>query len=170
MNRVDERDAYIGIGSNLDDPERQVRSAIADLAHLPESRLLRASRLFRTAPWGRTDQPAFVNAAAVVATRLSPRALLDALLAIERAHGRHRDGTRWGPRVLDLDILLFGDMRIAEPGLDVPHPHLAERAFVLLPLADLAPGLFVPGQCRISELLDNVDTHGSEPLPETHAP
>ena len=170
MNRVDERDAYIGIGSNLDDPERQVRSAIADLAHLPESRLLRASRLFRTAPWGRTDQPAFINAAAVVATRLSPRALLDALLAIERAHGRHRDGTRWGPRVLDLDILLFGDMRIAEPGLDVPHPHLAERAFVLLPLADLAPGLFVPGQGRISELLDNVDTHGSEPLPETRAP
>jgi len=164
VNRVDERDAYIGIGSNLDDPERQVRSAIADLAHLPKSRFLRASRRFRTAPWGRTDQPAFVNAAALVATRLSPRALLDALLAIERAHGRHRDGTRWGPRVLDLDILLFGHARVDEPGLAIPHPHLAERAFALLPLADLDADLDVPGQGRVRDLLARVDTQGCVPL------
>ena len=156
--------AYVGIGSNLDDPERQVRRAIEALASMPETRLVRASRLFRTAPWGRTDQPGFVNAAAEIATTLSPRALLDALLAIERAQGRHRDGTRWGPRTLDLDVLLYGDRVIDEPGLAVPHPHLAERAFVLLPLADLDPALHVPGRGRISELLRNVDTNGVLPL------
>ena len=167
---MDERDAYIGIGSNLDDPERQVRRAIDALPRLPDSRFLRASRLFRTDPWGRTDQPAFVNAAAALSTGLSPRALLDELLAIERAHGRHRDGTRWGPRTLDLDILLYGDTRIDEPGLEIPHPHLAERAFVLLPLADIDPGLLVPGRGRISELLQRVDTNGCEPLPEPRVP
>ena len=156
--------AYVGIGSNLDDPERQVRRAIEALASMPETRLVRASRLFRTAPWGRTDQPGFVNAAAEIATTLAPRALLDALLAIERAQGRHRDGTRWGPRTLDLDVLLYGDRVIDEPGLAVPHPHLAERAFVLLPLADLDPALHVPGRGRISELLRNVDTNGVLPL------
>ena len=156
--------AYVGIGSNLDDPERQVRRAIEALASMPETRLVRASRLFRTAPWGRTDQPGFVNAAAEIETTLSPRALLDALLAIERAQGRHRDGTRWGPRTLDLDVLLYGDRVIDDPGLAVPHPYLAERAFVLLPLADIDPGLHVPGHGRISELLRNVDTNGVLPL------
>ena len=164
MNGVDERLAYIGIGSNLDDPEAQVRRAIVAFASIPETRFVRASRLFRTAPWGRTDQPAFVNAVAEIATTLAPRALLDALLAIERAQGRHRDGTRWGPRTLDLDVLLYGDRVIDEPGLAVPHPHLAERAFVLLPLADIDPGLHVPGHGRISELLRNVDTNGVLPL------
>lgn len=170
MNRVDERDAYIGIGSNLDDPERQVRSAIVALEHLPESRIVRASRLFRTQPWGRTDQPAFVNAAALLSTRLEPRALLEALLGIERGHGRHRDGTRWGPRVLDLDILLYGDESIEEPGLEIPHPHIAERAFVLLPLADIDAGLLVPGKGRIVDLLQHVDIRGCEPLAEPRAP
>ena len=164
MTRVDEAIAHIGLGSNLDDPERQVRRAIDALAMLPSSRLLRASRLYRTEPWGRADQPAFVNAAAAIATRLSPRALLDALLAIERAHGRHRDGTRWGPRALDLDILLFGNERIDEPGLAIPHPHIAERAFVLLPLADLDADLDVPGQGRVRDLLARVDTEGCVPL------
>jgi 2-amino-4-hydroxy-6-hydroxymethyldihydropteridine diphosphokinase len=162
---VDRVAAYIGIGSNLDDPEAQVRRAIAALASIPETRFVRASRLFRTAPWGRTDQPAFVNAAAEIATALTPRALLGALLAIERAQGRHRDGTRWGPRTLDLDVLLYADATIEEPGLAIPHPHLAERAFVLLPLADLEPALVVPGRGRISTLLRNVDANGVEPLP-----
>jgi 2-amino-4-hydroxy-6-hydroxymethyldihydropteridine diphosphokinase len=166
---VEERVAYIGIGSNLDDPERQVRSAIAALARVPRSRLLRASRLFRTAPWGKADQPAFVNAAAAVSTSLSPRALLDALLAIEREHGRERDGTRWGPRVIDLDILLYGDARLDEAGLHVPHPHLGERAFVLLPLADLDPALDVPGQGRVRALLERVDASGCVALPGTEA-
>jgi 2-amino-4-hydroxy-6-hydroxymethyldihydropteridine diphosphokinase len=162
---VDPVAAYVGIGSNLDDPERQVRRAIEALASIPDTRLVRASRLFRTAPWGRADQPAFVNAAAELATALAPAALLEALLAIERAHGRHRDGTRWGPRTLDLDVLLYGDAVVDEPGLAIPHPHLAERAFVLLPLADLDPALRVPGRGRISELLRNVDAKGVEPLP-----
>lgn len=157
--------AYIGIGSNLDDPERQVRRAIEALASIPQTRCVRVSRLYRTSPWGRTDQPAFVNAAAEIATTLTPRALLDALLAIERQQGRHRDGTRWGPRTLDLDILLYGDRVIEAPGLTIPHPHLAERAFVLLPLADLDPALHVPGRGRISELVDGIDTNGVEPLP-----
>jgi 2-amino-4-hydroxy-6-hydroxymethyldihydropteridine diphosphokinase len=108
VNRVDESVAYIGIGSNLDQPEDQVASAIDALRRLPRSRLLRVSRLFRTPPWGRAEQPAFINAAAELATLLSPRELLDALLALERERGRHRDGTRWGPRVIDLDILLYG--------------------------------------------------------------
>jgi 2-amino-4-hydroxy-6-hydroxymethyldihydropteridine diphosphokinase len=165
VSDVDSVAAYVGIGSNLDDPERQVRRAIEALASIPQTRFVRASRLFRTAPWGRTDQPAFVNAAAEIATTLEPRELLDALLEIERAQGRHRDGTRWGPRTLDLDILLYGDRMIDEPGLAIPHPHLAERAFVLLPLVDLDAALQVPGRGRISELLRAVDTNGVSPLP-----
>lgn len=160
MNRVDARLAYIGIGSNLDDPEKQVRAAIDALQRLPQSAFVRASRLYRTAPWGKTDQPAFVNAAAAIATQLPPRELLDALLAIERAHGRERDGERWGPRVIDLDILVYGDARIDEAGLRVPHPHLGERAFVLLPLADLDPNLEIPGQGRVDALLARVDATG----------
>jgi len=164
VNRVDERLAYIGIGSNLDDPEKQVRAAIDALMRLPRSTFGRASRLYRTAPWGKADQPAFVNAAAAVSTVLSARELLDALLAIERAHGRERDGERWGPRVIDLDILVFGDASIDEPGLHVPHPRIAERAFVLLPLADLDPGLEIPGQGHVRALLERVDATGCSVL------
>lgn len=170
MNRAGEDLAYVAIGSNLADPEHQVRAAIDALAHLPRSRLLRASRLFRTLPWGRIEQPGFVNAVVALATELSPRELLDALLAVERAQGRVRDGTRWGPRVLDLDILLIGDRRIDEDGLRVPHPHIAERAFVLLPLADIDPGLRVPGHGRVDELLARVDIGGCEPIADTGAP
>jgi len=160
VNRVDERLAYIGIGSNLDDPEKQVRAAIDALHWLPRSRFTGASRLYRSAPWGRPDQPAFVNAAVVVSTQLSARELLDELLAIERAQGRVRDGERWGPRVLDLDVLVYGDVRIDESGLRIPHPHLAERAFVLLPLADLDPDLEIPGLGPIRALLGRVDATG----------
>lgn len=160
MNRVDESVAYIGLGSNLDEPEHQVANAIDALRRLPRSRLLAVSRLFRTPPWGRAEQPAFINAVAELATRLSPRDLLDALLAVERERGRHRDGTRWGPRVIDLDILLYGDISIDEDGLRIPHPHIAERAFVLLPLADLDPGLEIPGQGRVWALVQRIDTTG----------
>jgi len=157
---VDERLAYIGIGSNLDDPAKQVRAAIDALQRLPRSTFVRASRLYRTAPWGRADQPVFVNAAAMISTALSPRELLDALLAIERAQGRTREGERWGPRVIDLDILVYGDVKIDESGLHVPHPHLAERAFALLPLADLDPELEIPGQGRVRALIERVDAAG----------
>ncbi|HEX5124669.1 MAG TPA: 2-amino-4-hydroxy-6-hydroxymethyldihydropteridine diphosphokinase [Rhodanobacteraceae bacterium] len=162
--RVDGLLAYIGIGSNLDDPERQVRAAIDALKRLPRSTFAGASRLFRTAPWGKADQPAFVNAAAAVSTALSPRELLDALLAIERARGRVRDGERWGPRVIDLDILVYGDARIDEIGLHVPHPHLAERAFALLPLVDLAPELEIPGLGPVRALIEGIDATGCTAL------
>jgi 2-amino-4-hydroxy-6-hydroxymethyldihydropteridine diphosphokinase len=164
VTRVDERLAYLGIGSNLDDPERQVRAAIDALARLPRSTFVRASRLFRTAPWGKADQPPFVNAAVAISTGLAPRELLDALLAIERAQGRVRDGGRWGPRVIDLDILAYGDACIDEPGLHVPHPHLAERAFALLPLADLDPGLEIPGLGAVRALVERVDATGCTAL------
>ena len=155
---------YIGLGSNLADPHAQVERALRALAELPQIVLARRSQLYRSAPWGRADQPEFVNAAAQLQTGLSPRALLDALLAIERKAGRERDGMRWGPRVLDLDILVYGDSVIDAPGLRVPHPHLHERAFVLVPLAEIAPELSVPGQGRVATLLERIDASGCRPL------
>jgi len=155
---------YIGLGSNLADPQAQVEHGLRALAALPETRLLRRSRLYRSAPWGKLDQPEFVNAAAVVETTLTPRGLLDHLLAIERGAGRQRDGQRWGPRVLDLDVLLYAARVIDEPGLRLPHPHLAERAFVLLPLAEIAPDLQVPGAGHIQALLERTDKSACLPL------
>lgn len=156
--------AYIGLGSNLADPERQVELGLRALARLPQSRLLRRSRAYRSAPWGRIDQPEFVNAVAAIETGLAPRGLLDALLSIERQAGRERDTTRWGPRVLDLDVLLYGDRAFDEPGLHVPHPHLHERAFVLMPLAEVAPDLLVPGRGAVAALLRKVETAGCRPV------
>lgn len=156
--------AYIGLGSNLDGPLRQVRRGIAVLHALPQVESLRASALYRTAPWGRLDQPPFINAVVEIETGLAPRPLLEALLEAERAAGRRRDGTRWGPRVLDLDVLLYDDACIDEPGLHLPHPRLHERAFVLLPLEELAPGLLVPRQGRVEQLLSGVDCAGCERL------
>jgi 2-amino-4-hydroxy-6-hydroxymethyldihydropteridine diphosphokinase len=148
---------YIGLGGNLADPHAQVEAGIRALSKLPKTRLIARSRLYRSAPWGRADQPEFVNAVVQLETALEPRELLDHLLGIERAAGRERDGTRWGPRVLDLDILVYGERRIAEPGLQVPHPHLPERAFVLVPLAEIAPDLHVPGRGRVADLFAGVD-------------
>ena len=149
--------AYIALGSNLDDPRAQVLRGFDALERLPGTELIARSRLYRSAPWGVHDQPEFVNAAAELETDLEPRTLLDALLAIERAAGRLRTGTRWGPRVLDLDLLLHGDRVLHETGLALPHPHLHERAFVLLPLNDIAPMLDVPGRGPVRELLARVD-------------
>jgi 2-amino-4-hydroxy-6-hydroxymethyldihydropteridine diphosphokinase len=117
--------AYVGLGSNLAGPEAQVRQAIDDLGGLRETALSARSPLYRTAPVGPVDQPDFVNAVVRLETRLAPRALLRSLQALELAHGRHRDGTRWGPRTLDLDILLYGDEQVREPGLRIPHPEMA---------------------------------------------
>jgi 2-amino-4-hydroxy-6-hydroxymethyldihydropteridine diphosphokinase len=158
--------AAVGLGANLGDAAATLRDAIAALAELPETTLLRASRLYRTPAWGRTDQPAFINAVALVETSLDARALLDALLAIERRFGRVRvDGARWGPRTLDLDLLVFGDALFDEAGLQVPHPHLHERAFVLLPLAEIAPALQVPGRGRVAALAAGMAADGIEALP-----
>ena len=156
--------AYIGLGSNLAEPRVQIGKALAALARLPDSRVLACSRLYRSAPWGVIEQPEFVNAAAAIETAVVPVALMQALLGIERDLGRERDGSRWGPRIIDLDLLLYGDAIIAEPGLRVPHPHLHERAFVLLPLAEIAPQLVVPGRGAVADLLAGVDAAGCRPL------
>lgn len=161
---------YVALGANLEDPERQVRTAVDDLARLPETVLIASSALYRTAPVGPPGQPDYVNAVACLSTRLTPRALLEALQAIELAHGRQRDGTRWGPRPLDLDILLYGDERIDEPGLHVPHPEMARRAFVLVPLADVAPaGLAIPGAGTLGDLLCRCPGEGIAPLDPNRA-
>ena len=158
--------AAVGLGANLGDAAATLRDAIAALADLPDATLLRASRLYRTPAWGRTDQPDFINAVALVETSLDARDLLDALLAIERRFGRVRlEGERWGPRTLDLDLLLFGDAVIDQAGLQVPHPHLHERAFVLLPLAEIAPALQVPGRGPVAALAAGMAADGIEALP-----
>lgn len=144
--------AYVGLGSNLDDPAAQITRAFDELGALPDTRLMARSPLYRTPPMGPQDQPAFINAAAALSTGLGPEALLQALLAIERAHGRLRDGTRWGPRSLDLDLLLYGERVQPGPGLVLPHPGLHERAFVLYPLADIAPQQPVPGHGTVAGL------------------
>ena len=157
--------AYVGIGSNLADPELQVRRAFEALAGLPDSRLLACSPLYRTAPVGPQDQPDYVNAVARLETRLSAPGLLAVLQAIERSRGRVRDGSRWGPRILDLDILLFGGACIDRPGLHLPHPELANRAFALVPLADVAPAdLSVPGLGSLASMLDRCPREGVERL------
>lgn len=152
--------AYVGLGGNLGDARTRILGAFGALARIPRTRLLRRSRLYRTRPWGIAGQPDFINAAAELDTRLTPRELLDALLAIERANGRVRDARRWGPRTLDLDLLACGDLRIDEPGLTLPHPRIGERAFVLMPLAELAPQLPIGEAGSVRERLAQVDTAG----------
>jgi len=144
--------AFIGLGANLGDPEAQVRRAFAALTELPGTRLLAASSLYRSAPVGYTVQPDFVNAVAQIETRLGAEALLRELLATEARFGRVREFPN-APRTLDLDLLLYGDRVIAEPGLVVPHPRMHERAFVLAPLAEIAPDTVIPGKGRAGALL-----------------
>jgi len=136
--------AAVGIGSNLEDPEAQVRSALQALETLPGCQLVSASSLYRSAPMGPQDQPDYINAAALLETTLGPHALLDALQAVERAHHRVRE-RHWGPRTLDLDLLTFGRICVADTRLTVPHPGLTLRAFVVFPLAEIAPELEIPG-------------------------
>ena len=158
--------AAIGLGANLGDAAATLRDALAELDRLPGIDLLRTSRLYRTPAWGRTDQPDFINAVVLVETGLQARELLDALLATERSFGRVRiDGERWGPRVLDLDLLLFGDAVIDAPGLRVPHPHLHERAFALLPLLDAWPDAAIPGVGLARDSAAAMAVDGIEALP-----
>lgn len=147
-------DAYIGIGSNLDSPEDQVGRAFEELSALPASRCVARSALYRSQPVGPQDQPYFVNAVAHLETSMDPPTLLAALHGIERAHGRMR-GVRWGPRTLDLDILVYGDLVQDDARLTLPHPRMHERAFVLYPLRDVAPGLEVPGRGRLEALFES---------------
>lgn len=154
--------AGIGLGSNIGDKAGNIDRALAALDAIPGIRVTARSRYYRTAPWGVTDQDWFVNACALVETTLAPRALLDACLAIEAELGRKRL-ERWGPRLIDLDILFFGEETIDQPGLTVPHPHLLERAFVLVPLADIAPEARI-GETRVIDALAKVDATGIQPL------
>ncbi len=145
-------EVLVGLGSNLDHPARQIETAFGMLDALEETRLVARSSLYRSAPLGGIEQPDFVNAAALLTTALEPRAFLEALQAIERARGRERDDTHWGPRVLDLDLLAYNGMSIDEPDLSVPHPGIAARNFVLLPLREIAPDFHIPGLGRVRDL------------------
>lgn len=160
--------AYVGLGSNLDAPHAQVERALLELDKLPQTRLIARSRLYRTAPWGGIAQPDFINAVAQLETGLDAHELMRALLAIEHRAGRRRSGERNGPRILDLDLLLYGEQRIADPDLHVPHPHLHERAFVLVPLAEIAPDLTVPGHGPLRDLLASIDV-SSTVIPSDNA-
>ena len=150
---------FVGLGSNLGDREGTLRAAVGRLRGLPETTVVRVSTLRNTDPVGNVDQPRFLNGAVEVETELSPRALLVALLELERAFGRDRGAVpAQGPRTLDLDLLLYGQEQIDEPGLQVPHPRLHERRFVLEPLADLDPALEVPGKGSVQTLLAKLDS------------
>lgn len=149
---------YIGLGSNLDNPRRQVETALAELDRLPDSRLVTQSLLYRSDPVG-PPQPDYINAVARLDTDLAPLALLDALQALEREHQRVR-AEHWGPRTLDLDLLLYGDQCIDQPRLSVPHPQMARRAFVLYPLMDIAPELALPSGTPVASLLSQCPREG----------
>jgi 2-amino-4-hydroxy-6-hydroxymethyldihydropteridine diphosphokinase len=149
--------AYVGLGANLGDRERALRRALELLGALPGVRVVAVSPFRETEPLGYLDQPMFLNGAAALETELAPRELLDALLEVERELGRTREGPRFGPRTIDLDLLVYADEVVDEPGLTVPHPRLHERRFALEPLAELAPGLRVPGRGTVETLLSELD-------------
>lgn len=153
--------AHVALGSNLGDPIAQVRAGVRAIAALPGCRVLACSSLYRTPPWGHVEQPDFINAVVRIETSLEAFALLDALLSIERSAGRERT-FRWGPRVLDLDLLLHGDTCIDDPRLVLPHPRMHERAFVMLPLAEIDPFLPLPGAGRAVDLAAALPDEGIE--------
>lgn len=150
--------AYIGLGSNLEDPLAQVRRALDELAEIPQTSLLSRSSIYSSHAVG-PEQPDYINAVALLDTQLSPLALLDALQAIEQAHQRLRI-QHWGPRTLDLDMLLYGDQIIDEERLTVPHPYLTQRSFVLCPLADITPNLHLPDGTPLADLLSRCPADG----------
>ena len=153
------RSAYVALGSNLSTPVEQVKRAFGLLSMLPDSRLVRLSNFYATAPMGPQDQPPFVNAVAGLLTKLEARPLLDRLLQTERDMGRVRD-KRWGPRIIDLDLLWMSGVSVDEPGLTLPHPGVSTRNFVLYPLADIAPALDIPGHGNVLELKTQVAASG----------
>jgi 2-amino-4-hydroxy-6-hydroxymethyldihydropteridine diphosphokinase len=162
MNPKKER-AYLGLGGNLGDPTQSMAAALRMLDADPLTRVLQVSSLYRTPPWGKTDQPDFLNATAEVLTGHSPRELLDLCLEAERRLKRVRQ-ERWGPRLIDIDILVFGDRTVDEDGLEIPHPRMLERAFVLAPLAEIAPEFVMKGK-KLGDWLTEADTAGIERLP-----
>jgi 2-amino-4-hydroxy-6-hydroxymethyldihydropteridine diphosphokinase len=159
---------FVALGSNLGDPPSQIRSALLALAALPATRLVRRSSLYRNPPEGGLGQPDFVNAVAEIETRLGPDELLTRLLDVERDHGRVR-GSPNAPRTLDLDIVLYGNQTVRQPDLAIPHPRMLGRAFVLVPLAEIAPDAVVPGSGRVADLVRNVDASGVIKLPDVES-
>jgi 2-amino-4-hydroxy-6-hydroxymethyldihydropteridine diphosphokinase len=158
------RPAYVALGSNLSDPVRQVQAAFSALATLRETRLVARSGLWLSRPQGPQDQPEFINAAAGLLTMAEPRALLESLQEVERLLGKTEPAVRWGPRVIDLDLLVVGGLEISEPGLKLPHPGLHRRNFVLYPLSEIAAELWVPGLARVCRLRERISPAGIERL------
>jgi 2-amino-4-hydroxy-6-hydroxymethyldihydropteridine diphosphokinase len=156
--------SYVALGSNLGDARLQVVHAMAALAQLPATRVLRSSQLYRTPPWGIVDQPPFINAAVELDSGLDAMTLLDALLALERQAGRTRT-VRYGPRTLDLDLLHVDGVQMQGERLTLPHPRMMERAFVLLPMSDMAPDFRPTGRQTVAERLAELDLTGYEKLP-----
>ncbi len=157
--------ACVGLGANLGDAADTLWRAVDALGHREGVAVRAVSRFYRTPAWGREDQPDFINAVVLIDTTLSARALLDQLLAVEAGFGRHRvDGERWGPRTLDLDLLLYGDAVVDEPGLRVPHPHLHERAFALVPLLDVLPDARIPGYGAARDAVSVLEMSNIHPL------
>ena len=157
--------AYVGLGSNLDVPVRQLRCAVNGLTQVPHTHLRAVSGFYANPPMG-PSQPDYVNAVAALDTHLSPHAMLSELQTLEYRRGRRRDGSRWGPRTLDLDLLLMGGVEFESERLTLPHPGVAERAFVLIPLLELAPDLELPGGRALRTLLETVGQSGVQRLTE----
>jgi len=152
--------AYVALGSNLAHPLQQVQSALAALGALPDTTRVAYSSLYLSAPLGPPGQPDYINAVCALDTRLPPERLLDRLLEIEDRHGRIRGAERWGPRTLDLDLLLYGDVQMQTTRITLPHPRLHERNFVLYPLYELAPALIIPGHGALAELIKRCPAQG----------
>jgi len=159
--------SYIGLGCNLGDRMTTMASAVRALENHHQCSNVVVSSFYETDPMGPQDQPDYLNAVASLRTELGAHALLEALQSIELGHGRERDGTRWGARTLDLDLLMFGDSVISTPTLTVPHPGVAERSFVLLPLSELAPDLIIPQYGSVTELLSRCRQFGIRRLDST---
>ena len=156
--------AYLGLGSNMGDSRRHIEGALREIDALPGTQVLRTSPLYSSKPWGKAEQPDFVNAVVEIATELLPRELLNAVKAIERAHGRV-PGERWGPRPLDIDILLHSAGTVSLPDLEVPHPRMWQRAFVLRPLADLRPDLLAPDDTTVLARLNDEEIAAQQVWP-----
>jgi len=160
------RGVFVGLGANLGDPAASIRHAIAALDGIPRTRVVRQSRLYRSPPWGNPDQPDFANAVVELETEQAPEALMRSLLSIESDSGRVRDGQRNQPRTLDLDLLMYGQQRSVAPELTLPHPRMHQRAFVLVPLAEIAPEAEIPVLGKVESLLQRIDTQAVRPWPD----
>ena len=157
--------AYIGLGSNLENPQTQIYKAIQAIRELPSTSLIGCSSVYLSEPLGGPlNQPPYLNAVALIETTLAPLTLLDNMQEIERSQGRTRDGERWGPRIIDLDLLLYGQEQLTGQRLVIPHPEIPRRNFVLCPLAEITHDLFIPGFGRVTDLLAAVGTEGLEKL------